>query len=356
MPSYSVAFIGTGADPENPDSSGFAMAYAHANGYRRLENCELTACADIVPENAAAFADRFDIPESHAFEDFRVMLEDVDPDIISVCVPPALHADIVVEAAYEGDLDAIHCEKPMDLTWGGAKQMTTVCQRQGVQLTFNHQRRFLPTWVRAREVVDSGEIGDVQRIEMAPPNVFDWGTHTIDFANQILGDVSPLWVMGEIDYREEQLFFGAHNENQAFGCWEYENGVHGMISTGPGSSFVPSFIRVKGNEGILDIEPEDDADLRWRQYGDEDWSRRTIDDTAGPGAISLGIQDVVESLETGRRSELDAWNALNATEIIFGIWESARRRARVDFPLEIDDNPLESMVETGALTPAATND
>ncbi|PSQ01446.1 hypothetical protein BRC92_10695 [Halobacteriales archaeon QS_4_69_31] len=70
-----------------------------------------------------------------------------------VSVPPAVHAEVVVEAVYEGDLDAIHCEKPMDLTWGGARRMAEAAWRQDVQLTFNHQRRFKPSWVAARERV-----------------------------------------------------------------------------------------------------------------------------------------------------------------------------------------------------------
>jgi hypothetical protein len=50
---------------------------------------------------------------------------------------------------------------------------------------------------------------------------------------------------------------------------------------------------------------------------------------------------------------LDASNALIATEIIFGAYESSRRRGRVDFPLTIEDNPLAAMVENGDLQPAA---
>jgi hypothetical protein len=42
---------------------------------------------------------------------------------------------------------------------------------------------------------------------------------------------------------------------------------------------------------------------------------------------------------------------LQATELIFASWESARRRGRVDLPLEIEDNPLEDMVEAGQLGP-----
>jgi len=72
----------------------------------------------------------------------------------------------------------------------------------------------------------------------------------------------------------------------------------------------------------------------------------------GPGFIDRAIADVVACLEEGRKCQLDASNALIATEIIFGAYESSRRRGRVDFPLETEDNPLAAMVASGELKPA----
>ncbi len=346
---YDVTFIGTGADPDNPDVSGYAMAYHHANAYDRLENCELVACADIIPENASAFANAFGIDEAETFQDYEEMLAEVDPDIVSVCVPPALHAEIVIDCARHG-VPAIHCEKPMDLTWGGARRMTDTCWRRGVQLTFNHQRRFKPSWVRAREIVTSGSIGEIERVELTPPNVFDWGTHAFDYAGYVTGDRPADWVIGQIDYRDEQYWFGAHNENQAQAQWVYDNGVVGLISTGIGGSVIPAFMRIVGTDGTVDIEPEGDenGDVRWRT-SEGSWKHESIEEDDWTEPIDSGIEHIVECLENGHEPELSAKNALNSTEIIFGIWESSRRRGRVDFPLEIDDNPLEAMVAAGDL-------
>lgn len=350
-----VAFIGTGEDPEDPDVSGFAMAYHHAKAYEQLDECELVACTDIVPANAAAFAETFGIDEAHCYEDYNEMLESVKPDIISVCVPPAIHSDIVVGCS-KHDVAAIHCEKPMDLTWGGARQMTETCWRRDVQLTFNHQRRFKPSWVRGKALVDSGTIGDIERVELTPPNIYDWGTHAIDFVGAVIGDRPAQWVIGQIDYRTEQHWFGAHNENQAQAQWRYDNGINAMISTGIGGEFTPALIRFVGTEGVVDIEPhipdDESVNVRWRTNGSP-WETESIEEGAWTEPINDAIAHVVECLETGEEPELSARKALNATEIIFGIWESSRRRARVDFPLEIDDNPLEAMVAAGDLTPVA---
>ena len=72
----------------------------------------------------------------------------------------------------------------------------------------------------------------------------------------------------------------------------------------------------------------------------------------GPDFIQRAIADVIGALKTGREPELSARKALNATEIIFAVYESSRRRGRVHLPLTIEDNPLRQMVESGDLRPA----
>ena len=83
-------------------------------------------------------------------------------------------------------------------------------------------------------------------------------------------------------------------------------------------------------------------------------SQRVADRVAVPTYTERAIEDVVSSLETGETSELAAEYALDADELIFAAWESVRRRGRVELPLDIQDNPLESMVESGVLAPAPT--
>ena len=83
-------------------------------------------------------------------------------------------------------------------------------------------------------------------------------------------------------------------------------------------------------------------------------------DPEDPGPEGFGMAyrhaDAYEAIESDRASESRAENALTATEIIFGYWESSRRHNRVDFPLSIEDNPLEAMVASGDLQPAPLPD
>lgn len=376
---YDVALVGTGANPDEPGTDGFAMAYRHARAYQRLDSCRVAACADIVIENARRFAAEYDISEDAVFEGYETMLEEAEPDIVSVCVPPAIHADIVIGCAESGVPQAIHCEKPMASTWGECREMVRVCEEHDVRLTFNHQRRFGLPFRKAKTLVDDGSIGQLERIEVGGKNLYDYGSHLFDLCGYFTEQEPVEWVLGQIHYSEENVQFGMHNENQSIVHWRYENGVTGMAATGVDSP-LRSQMRLVGEDGVVEVGHEDGPPLRFRSASTEGWV--TVDtegDTVhGPtsGRVSAvarfvaerlpvvpadrlvpepstfvdrAIADVVTSLAESRESELSADNALQATELIFAAWESARRRGRVDLPLDVETNPLEEMVADGHL-------
>jgi len=355
--SYDIALIGTGSPDKASLGKGAAMAYDHGNAYRGIETCRLVACADLVREHAAEFAAEFDIPDEHVYEDYLTMLREVEPDMVSVATPVPTHDDIVVDVAETGIVDAIHCEKPMSDTFGGCRRMHRTCEEHDIQLTFNHQRRFDRRWQKARELLESGEIGGLKRVEMSAKNIFDWGTHLVDLANSFNGERDAKWALAGLDYREENVRYGSHNENQALVLWLWENDVYAFASTGrgAGTDLVGCKHRLLGTEGVIEAVGEA-ADVRVRRTGEDTWEEidldtETTERVGDTEAIPRGIRHAVEHIGTDTPPENCSANALRTMEMIFGAYESVRSRSRVAFPLDIDDNPLEAMVESGDLRP-----
>ncbi|MBV9866091.1 MAG: Gfo/Idh/MocA family oxidoreductase [Abitibacteriaceae bacterium] len=346
-----VGVIGTGKKKARPDRFGYAMAYEHGNAYKAIEGCQIVACADLVEENARAFADTYGAEKT--FTDYKQMLAEMKLDMVSICTWMHLHEPMVLAACKAG-VKAIHCEKPMADTWGGAKRMTEAADKAGVQLTFNHQRRYGAPYTMAKQMLDSGEIGDLVRQEVECGNLYDSGTHWIDMCSFFNKETPAKWVLGQIDYRKENRVFGAHCENQQVVLTEYENGVFALIMTGVGENKVVGAVsKLIGTHGEILIGVHGGPALRYRRAGERNWTDVDThgESIHGPGFIERAIADVVQCLREGRKCQLDAHNALIATEIIFGAYESSRRRGRVDFPLNIEDNPLAAMVESGALKP-----
>jgi hypothetical protein len=103
---------------------------------------------------------------------------------------------------------------------------------------------------------------------------------------------------------------------------------------------------VIGKKGILGVGWGGEI-TRAVIFDDPDWRAPefTFD---GKEACRLMVKDLFDALDTGGEPELSYQKALRSSEIIFALYESARRRARVDLPLEIDDNPFHAMLEAGA--------
>lgn len=349
---YRAAFIGTGKKEEKASLSGYAMAYSHAQGYEALDDVEMVAACDLVEENVAAFAERWGIEAT--FEDYNEMLAEVEPEIVSICTWPHLHEQMVVDCAHAG-VGLIYCEKPIAETIGGARRMIEVCDEAGTMLCFNHQRRYGAPFQMAKQMLDEGRIGELLRIEWGGANIYDYGSHNFDMAQFFNGEVPASWVMAQVDYHTESFWFGAHNENSCVALIEYENGVIGFVGTGDAQAAIGCHNRLVGSEGIIEIgsHAEGAGALRVRDFGGGGWENI---DTGGEGLhgqefINRAIADAVDAFRSGGQSMMDAHNAIHGTEAIFACWESARQRARIDIPMEAEDNPLEKMVEDRQLNP-----
>src|SRR5262245_51681945 len=230
MDELRVAIIGCGRPRQTAGATGFGMAHWHARGYVASTGCAIVAVADIVEENARAFAGEYGVEQ--VYTDYRTMLARERLDIVSVCTWPHLHAEMVLAAAESG-VRAIHCEKPMAPTWGEARRMVATCEAYGAQLTFNHQRRFAAPYRRARELLRAGAIGPLRRLEMRCADLLDWGTHWFDMCHFYNDETPAEWVLGQVDLRNGRTVFGLALEGQGLSHIKFANGVHGLVVTGP---------------------------------------------------------------------------------------------------------------------------
>jgi UDP-N-acetylglucosamine 3-dehydrogenase len=134
---HRYAIIGTGLPWKKEGATGFGMAHAHWPAFRSTERVELVAISDLLEERMDFFEKEHKIAPKR-YTDYKTLLAEEKPDIVSICVWPHLHAEMTIAAA-EAGVKAIHCEKPMALTWGDCKRMKAAADAHGVKLTFNHQ-------------------------------------------------------------------------------------------------------------------------------------------------------------------------------------------------------------------------
>ncbi len=339
MTQYKVGVIGCGS-----------RGRAHAEGYQAAAHVAIIACADPVEAARASFAE--DFAAASSYQDYRVMLERETLDVVSICTWTGLHRAMVAAAAAAG-VKAIHCEKPMASTWGDAKALYQACAERGVLLTFCHQRRFGAPFVKAKQLLNAGAIGTLQRLEGACSNLFDWGTHWFDMFFYYNDEVPAEWVMGQIAVEAESQVFGVPLETSGLSWIRWQNGVEGLLATG-GASLQGPRNRLVGSEGIIEIGGMHRAPLRLLRAGAawQDFADAQLADVVPPGGDTvLSVLDLIDCLASGTEPRLSGRKALQATELIFATYESSRRRGRVFLPLAAEDSALITMLAEGQIGP-----
>jgi len=339
---YRAAIIGAGS--QRRDGNWGGMGRGHAHGYDVHPRCKLVAVSDIKLENAASLGEQYGADA--LYTSHRKMLKEMDLDIVSVCTWPETHCKIVQDCAKAG-VKAIHSEKPMAPTWGEAQRMVATCEKAGVQLTFNHQRRFLESFQKAKELAHDGTIGELKRMEATCPNLMDWGTHWFDMLCFMNNETDVEWVIGQIDGRDGHDVFRLSHAGQGISYFKHANGVRGQLITGHDADIGGCEIRLTGDRGTIEISNHA-PNLRVRAAGRKDWKEvKTSEGLHGMSAVDCAIADAIDCIGKKREPMLAARRALRSTELIFATYESSRLRQRIDLPLKTKDSALLTMLAEG---------
>ncbi len=136
------------------------VSSAHIKGYLSHPNADVVAVCDLDEYQLERVARKFDVPRHYTSYD--EMLTDTDINTIDVMTPTYLHRPMAVAAARAGK--NIHCEKPVALTLAEGEQICNEAEKHNVALAVDETYVFMATIVKARELIDAGEIGKPRRI------------------------------------------------------------------------------------------------------------------------------------------------------------------------------------------------
>jgi predicted dehydrogenase len=124
---------------------------------QRGDWCEVTALASRDLEKARSFAAELGI--SKAYGSYEELLADPDIEAIYNPLPNHLHVPWSIKAAEAGK--HVLCEKPIALNALEARQLLPVRDRTGVKIEEAFMVRTHPQWIKVRELIDAGRIGEV---------------------------------------------------------------------------------------------------------------------------------------------------------------------------------------------------
>jgi predicted dehydrogenase len=192
---------------------------------------------------AEDYARRHNVPRW--YDDAQALIDDPEVNAVYVATPPAFHKEYALMSARAGK--PVYVEKPMALNYAECQEMIQICRRAGVPLYVAYYRRALPRFLKVRELISSGAIGEVRFVTVTlyrrareggydPDNLpwrlipalaggglyADLACHTLDYLDYALGPIRE--VQGAASNQ------GGHYraEDVVTGSFVFECGVHGV--------------------------------------------------------------------------------------------------------------------------------
>ena len=313
---YRVGIIGCGG-----------ISRAHAGGYLGIPNAKMVAVADVNEENAKKFCQDYNVEK--AYTDYVKMLESESLDIVSICTWPPLHSEMTVKSAEHG-AKGILCEKPMALNLKECDAMIEACDRAKCVLVIGHQRRFEAQYVKAKELITSGAIGDLIMIRhICRGDLLSDGTHSIDLIRFYADDPPVDWVFGQVDDRQKHTRYGHDIEDSSIAYILFKNGVRAFMETGLVTPATYQQAFIDGTEGRIDVNVSAEIPIRVKGKGDAEWR---FPELVRDNPFKIEIAEMIESIETGKEHILSGRQGRANFAVLMAVYESSRRCAVVNLP------------------------
>jgi UDP-N-acetyl-2-amino-2-deoxyglucuronate dehydrogenase len=346
------------------DTYGFAIvgcgviASFHARSIATIANARVRAVVDAVPERAERLAAELSVD---SYTSLAAMLERPDVDVVCICVPSGLHAEIGVQAAAAGKHVVV--EKPIDISLEAADRLIDACRRHRVKLTVISQHRFDAAVQRLRAAMTAGRfgrpiLGDAIMKWYRSPQYYEsagwratWeldgggalmnqGVHYVDLLQWLMGPVA------RVTARCATMLHAIPVEDVALALLTFANGALGVIEVS--TAVYPGLVErleITGTNGTAIIEEGTVVAWAFRdEKGDVGpYGAKLRRDqpplpatTASPAARMAGhraqLIDLLEAIATGRDPVISGEEARKPLEIILAIYGSARTGHEVVLP------------------------
>jgi len=252
------------------------ISEVHLTSLSQLPEANVVAVSDIVEEKARQTAIRFGVPKY--YRDYKEMIEKEEIDIVDVLVPTSLHAKVVIDCLEMGK--HVIVEKPIAASVEEGKQIIDVVKRSGKKFTVAHNYRFWPKFAKAKEVINRGDIGNVNFVMTNHRGWFWWrgawtrwtlkkpsggpivevGIHPIDLVRWYLGkEIVRIYALAK------RVHFGVEVPDLVYITMEAEDGSLGSVEVS--RTIVPRpypyyhFLQVEGDRGSIQVYDCYDADF-----------------------------------------------------------------------------------------------
>ncbi|MFA5134740.1 MAG: Gfo/Idh/MocA family oxidoreductase [Patescibacteria group bacterium] len=320
------------------------------------EAVDIVALCDIVKDRAEEFGKKYN---AEPYTDYKKMLNRDDIDVVSICTPNGLHAEMAIATAEAGKNALV--EKPIALNIAEADTMIKAFEKNKKKLFVVKQVRYNPAVIIAKTTIDDGKLGKLYSGSLTvrwtrPQAYFDevnWrgtkkldggallnqGDHYVDVLQWLFGPVRSVFA------KTDTVAHTIETEDEAFALLQFQNGAYVTleftINTYPKN--LECSLTVLGSKGSIKIGGKaiDSFDF-WEV---EDYPEPSIQDNIPTKVYELGLfqgasprhifvyQNIIDHFNNFKDVAMDGKEARKSVEIVEAIYRSARTNKQVNLPL-----------------------
>ena len=211
---------------------GMMFGMSHVEGALAHDDAEIALICDCNEENLRHAGERYNIPAEKQCTDYHDIINNKEINVVSVAIPDQQHKQVCVELLRAGK--HVLCEKPLVLTREDIEEIVRASDESGAKFMVGQICRFTPSFIKAKEIIDSGLIGEIYFVESeyahdymkivenadgtqhwrADPKrhgVIGGGCHAVDLLRWLAGDPVEVFAYGthlmlpKVDYDDATI-------------------------------------------------------------------------------------------------------------------------------------------------------
>ena len=336
----------------------------HQLGYQDRDDARIVAVCDTKKANAKKKAKAWGVKK--LYTDYHQLLEDPEIDLVEILTPHHLHCSMTVDACQAGK--HVSVQKPMALNAKEADEMIAAADEAGVMLRVYENFVYYEPAVRAREMIEAGEIGDIRTVRLhvstgtsdtawkvplsawlwrlrdeqcgGGPLVFDHGYHLFSIAMFLGGPVERVyaWIdqtplaetAGLVKIDAPAVIMFQYQSPRRYGVLDIEHTPKMRIH----SQYYADDDRIEiiGEKGILFINryTAKTVDLpELMLFKDGETKPIPVEKTEWHDSFIAATQDCIEQLKVGGQPCLDGRTGKEVLQFTLAALQSAETRREV---------------------------
>ncbi len=320
----------------------------HHNSWERIADADLVGISDRNLHKIEKWGKR-------AYTDFAKMLQETQPDLVDVILPPAGHAD-AIRASLDAGVKAIICQKPFCNDLAEARAITELAKSVGVPIVVHENFRFQPWYRTIKSAIDSGKIGALLQttFRLRPGDgqgreayldrqpyfqkmekflIHETAVHWVDTFRFLMGNPTSVYA----DLRRVNPVIAG--EDAGYVIFEHPDGVRSIFDGNRSLDHSAENSRCTMGEGLFEgtagtLTLNGDGSVDLREFGAQTKTQIHAPDTTGTfgGDCVHALQShVVDALNGNGEFENLAQDYLTIIEIEDAIYLSSQKGCKIGF-------------------------